>query len=60
MMYSNKRFFELYNSNNARKEMILCRLNDVSYGIPNVRYDYFNDISYEEFQKKCDDASKTV
>ena len=60
MMHSNKRFFELYNSNNTRKEMILCRLNDVSYGIPNVRYDYFNDISYEEFQKKCDDASKTV
>ena len=57
---SNIKYLKLYKRDNQNKEMILERLDYISSHILELSYDYFDGISKEEFQKKCEDATKIL
>ena len=58
-MYSNLRFFELYKrGNNYRIESLLSQFKSCSEAIPKINYHDLINVSFEEFQKKCEDSSK--
>ena len=58
-LYSNKRFLQLYTNDKPNQNRLLNLLSSIYESLKELRYNNFLNVTFEEFQKKCDDSSKS-